>query len=82
MGTPGEGSPLPLFLFSIPLEGKETASSEQWPVESVDGAPQFQETVKSAQNFSFPHGKVDLITAGDSDMAVITPQLCFYNRKE
>lgn len=38
-GNSCEGSPHPLFLSSIPQEGKETASSEQWPVESVDGAP-------------------------------------------
>lgn len=40
-GNPRRGFSSPLFLSSIPLEGKETANSEQWPVESVDGAPRY-----------------------------------------
>lgn len=29
----------------------------------------------------FLHGEVDLIKLGDADMAAITQQVCFYNRK-
>lgn len=80
-GNPWRGFSSPPVPVLHPMEGKETASSERWPVEPVDGGPRFRTTVNSAQNCSFPHEKADLITAGNTDMAVITQQFCFYKKK-
>lgn len=52
-GNPWRGFSSPPVPVLHPTGGRETASSEQWPVASVDGGPRPCTTGNSAQNCSF-----------------------------